>query len=540
MKKIVFVFPALVIALFLFINTGKLSNVYADYCANQRRINQWSCQDKSRYFDVCLYGDAWMCNWSCPCVKWMTWKACVVIRKDVPCQSNPCRTVQKENDCSSGASYRSSCYTYNSEYKGCWVLTPCSCSAWTNQSCGGGSCNPNRMRQTRNCPNNCDIESRCVSNSLCDPPPTCTVDLTPVNASFSVGTSIDFTASVVPTNGTVDKVNFSSSDTGVATVNPASDSVAIYQTEATGQSAGTLVITADVIMGGASRCTDDTSTLEVILPGPWWQVQDADIITNGNLFSLIPATTCLLPGCDPAFGLEGPGGYPGVPSYGGSYDFEMGSGTGTVSSTGWLANSTTTLNKVYDYSYFEGLVRPDVEINEIIEPEIQGGYLIFQGNATRDYVWFKKQGDLTITGTANLQDRKVVLLVDGDLYLGRPPAQSGSKIWVRDGSGFFMAIVSGDIIISPKASIDPLNPAPVFEGIFLAEGQVKTGTEGPELDEQLWIRGSVAAYGGVVLERDLTDNSLTPAEFFEYGPDLLFTFPRDLTSRRYKWKEIAP
>jgi hypothetical protein len=282
------------------------------------------------------------------------------------------------------------------------------------------------------------------------------------------------------------------------------------------------------------------SDVTITSPGPWWQVQDADIITNGNLFSLIPATTCLLPGCDPAFGLEGSGGYPGVPSYGGSYDFEAGSGTGTVSSTGWLANSMSTFNKVYDYSYFQALVRPNVEINEIIEPEIQGGYLINQGNATRGYVWFRRQGDLTITGVANLQDRKVVLLVDGDLYLGRPPAQSGSSIRVRDGSGFFMAIVSGDIIISPKASIDPLNPQPVFEGIFLAEGQVKTGTEGPALDEQLWIRGSVAAYGGVVLERDLTDNNVTPAEFFEYGPDLLFTFPRDLTSRKYKWKEIAP
>ena len=373
------------------------------------------------------------------------------------------------------------------------------------------------------------------------PTSSCTVDLNPVTASISVGALTDYFASVVPSDGTVDQVDFSSSDTGVATVNPSSDTTAAYITTATGVSVGSSTITSDVVMNGVVMCTD-TSTLDVTLPGPWWQVQDADIITNGNLSSLIPTTTCLLPGCNPIFDLDGPGGYPGVPSYGGSYDFEAGSGTGTVSSTGWLANSTTTLNKKYDYSYFEGLVRPDVEIHEIIEPdgEIQGGYLISETSGPDGYIWFRSQEDLTITGTANLQDRKVVLLVDGNLYLGRPPAQSGSSIRVRDGSGFFMAIVSGDIIISPKAKIDPLTPQPVFEGIFLAEGQIKTGTEGPELDEQLWIRGSVAAYGGVVLERDLTDNSLTPAEFFEYGPDLLFTFPRDLTSRRYKWKEIAP
>ncbi len=370
------------------------------------------------------------------------------------------------------------------------------------------------------------------------PTPSCSVDLTPSTVSISVGASTNFIASVVPSGGTVDQVNFSSSNISVATVNPSSDATAAYQTSATGQSIGSATITSDVVMG-VVRCTD-TAALEVISPGPWWQVQDADIITNGNLSSLIPATTCFLPGCDPAFGLEGSGGYPGVPSYGGSYDFEAGSGTGTVSSTGWLANSMTTLNKVYDYSYFQSMVRSNVEINEIVEPEIQGGYLINQGNQSRGYVWFKRQGDLTITGVANLQSRKVVLLVDGDLYLGRPPAQSGSNIRVQDGTGFFMAIVSGDIIISPKAEIDPLNPQPVFEGIFLAEGQVKTGTDGPGLDGQLWIRGSVAAYGGIVLERDLTDNGLTPAEFFEYGPDLLFTFPRDLTSRKYKWKEIAP
>lgn len=370
--------------------------------------------------------------------------------------------------------------------------------------------------------------------------PSCTVDLTPDTSTITLGSDQTFTASISNVqNGSVDSADFSSSNTTIATVNPSSDVSAVYSTQVTGQGFGSASITTNVIMGGASRCSD-VSSVTVTTSGPWWQVGDADIITNGNLFSLIPAATCLLPGCDPAFGLEGPGGYPGVPSYGGSYDFEAGSGTGSVSSTGWLANTTTTFSRVYDYSYFQALVRPDVIINEIIEPEIQGGYLINQGTSSRGYVWFRRQGDLTITGTANLQDRKVVLLVDGDLYLGRPPGQSGSSIRVRDGTGFFMAIVSGDIIISSKARIDPLNPQPILEGIFLAEGQVKTGTDGAGLDEQLWIRGSVAAYGGVVLERDLTDNSLTPAEFIEYGPDFLFTFPRDLTSRRYKWKEVAP
>jgi hypothetical protein len=465
--------------------------------------------------------------------------------------------------------------------------TPCTFGLWVNQECGDWPCASTERLQTRWVnPAGCTGDWRCVSDATCVSPPTPTPsDTTPPTCTISGPTSvnIDTDATYIATGsdpeGNLIEVEIYKSPTENRSWTNLVDGCAGPVCQGTTQfsSVGTYYVTCNAYDSAGNNCsgnpwcvefppvatpeidcpgwsdctTSDLLTVTVTIPGPWWQVQDADIITNGSLSSLIPTTTCLpLSGCDPAFGLEGSGGYPGVPSYGGSYDFEAGSGTGTVSSTGWLANSISTFNKVYDYSYFQALVRPDVEINEIIEPEIQGGYLINQGNATRGYVWFRRQGDLTITGVANLQDRKVILLVDGDLYLGRPPAQSGSSIRVRDGSGFFMAIVSGDIIISPKASIDPLNPQPVFEGIFLAEGQVKTGTEGPELDEQLWIRGSVAGLGivngvvganpGVVLERDLIDNTVTPAEFFEYGPDLLFTFPRDLTSRKYKWKEIAP
>ena len=88
------------------------------------------------------------------------------------------------------------------------------------------------------------------------PSPSCTVDLNPVTASISVGASTDYIASVVPSNGTVDQVNFSSSDTGVATVDPASDATAAYQTSATGVSIGSSTITSDVVMSGVVRCTD--------------------------------------------------------------------------------------------------------------------------------------------------------------------------------------------------------------------------------------------------------------------------------------------
>lgn len=58
-------------------------------------------------------------------------------------------------------------------------------------------------------------------NSFTAGSPTCTVSLTPATSSISEGSIQAFTASVVPSNGTVDNVAFSSSDTAVATVSPA-------------------------------------------------------------------------------------------------------------------------------------------------------------------------------------------------------------------------------------------------------------------------------------------------------------------------------
>jgi hypothetical protein len=51
----------------------------------------------------------------------------------------------------------------------------------------------------------------------------------------------------------------------------------------------------------------------------------------------------------------------------------------------------------------------------------------------------------------------------------------------------------------------------------------------------------VAAYDGVVLERDLLgDNVGEAAEVFEFAPDFILNFPRDLTFKRLRWKEVAP
>jgi hypothetical protein len=350
--------------------------------------------------------------------------------------------------------------------------------------------------------------------------------LFPDSAEISPGETIDYTA--VPynvRNGTIDRVNFSSSNTSVATVNPSSDSTASYTTKATGVSEGTTTIRSDVVMSGSVRCSD-TATLNV---NPnvdaWWQSIDGDISTNGNLRTEIPSS-CTPPSCQPYLSLEGEGGYPGVPSYAGVANF----GDGDVSLTNWLAQTRTRYKRTYNYAFFEKLIPSDVPLNEITDSTVNGGYFVSGGTSYRGYVWYHYSGplDLTINSNINLPgDRKVILLVeDANLNIQ-------GRINLVKGRGFFMAIVEGDTRVDSSVA----HPTQTeLEGIFFSEGTFYTGAG----TEQLAIRGSVVALDGILFQRNLNNNSQTPAEVFEYAPDLILTFPRELTKGRIKWKERAP
>ena len=420
----------------------------------------------------------------------------------------------------------------------CSWSSGCSCTSWVDGACGGGSCAASERRQTRDCtPDGCSSESRCVSDASCGgaPPPSCTVNLTPDTASVQVGSNTTLTASVTVGSGTVTQTDFASGNTGIVTVSPTSDSTVVYSTQASGVSVGSTTVQTDVIMSGASRC-NDTSTVNVINAGPWWQVVDADITSNGDIISPIPGT-CSLPVCNPVLGLKGAGGFPGVPAYGGATaDFQAGSGSGNAAESpyNWLAASRY-LGRTYDYAFFERQIPDDVVFNELTPP-VTGGTFNSGGAPSRGYVWYhwdgSTLGDLTIDGNVNLVgSRRVVLMVEGANLIidGRIQLQS-------PGQGFFMAVVGkdgsgfkGDILVDPSVDI--------IEGIFLAESEFKTGLSSSQFN----VRGSVVAYDGVVLERDLgASNANTPAEVFTYAPDIIATFPGVFTQRRIRWKEVAP
>ena len=306
----------------------------------------------------------------------------------------------------------------------------------------------------------------------------------------------------------------------------------------TGNSSGPVSYTATI--NGASKispynsatlpltCATSTASASVISPNAWWQVAGADVWAKGSITSSIP-DTCALPGCNSSFDLDGVGGFPGVPVYATSYDFSLGIGdSGVASSKGWLANASYR-GQSFGFTYFDQLSRSVDEaswnnISSLDQGVIDGATLV------GGYTWLRyngASGDLTLTGPITISGGKKVILfvenagliVGGDIAIDAP------------GTDFFMAIVDTDMTIDPAVS--------TLDGLYVVDGTFDAGGTGTG-DVQLTVSGTVSALGGVTLNRNLVDNSVTPAEIFNYSPGLLLAYPSELVSRNIKWKEVAP
>lgn len=318
-------------------------------------------------------------------------------------------------------------------------------------------------------------------------------------------------------------------------VNPASDTTYIYSTNVTGVSVGSGTITSNVRNPGGATICSDISNVTVTLPNPWWQVKDGDVTTNGNLNSSVPPAGGLY------FDIIGSGGYPGIPAYGGSTSL-----TGAnVSVNGWLANSGYNATKVYNSAYYLNAIPADTVINNLPSPIIDGASLSSGTiDPTSGYYWYEYDPagfggiGLTISTDISLGNKKVILIAkEADITMM-------GDINLTKGQGFFLLVAGaktdgskGNIIVDQGVGG---GAGPNLEGIFVTDGQFQTGTSGSASDSQLWIRGTVAAYGGITLQRDLSDNSVTPAELFEFAPDLELLFPRVLGARSVNWQEVAP
>lgn len=352
------------------------------------------------------------------------------------------------------------------------------------------------------------------------PTPSCTATFNATSYALIPGGTQLIALTVVPKNGTVGTVDFKSSNTNAATVDPSSDGVSPYQTTVTASPGGnglSSTITGTATLATGQTCSA-TTTINVTSIA-WWQVIDSDLLTNGGIGSSVPLSYY--------FNLVGAGGFPGVPMFGGSTNLS----NTNVSTKGWLANSNYNTSKTYNSAYFINLIPSDVLTDnnaKITSSSIDGSVLQSGGALHNGYYWYiydgSSTGPLTVSSAVNLGSRKVILIAKNAVisFMG--------NVALTDGSGFFLAISSSNINISAAANS--------IEGIYIADGLFRSGGGAT----QLRVRGSVAAYGGVELTRDLGagTNLTTPAEIFEYAPDQEMLFPIDFATRIMKWKEVAP
>lgn len=373
---------------------------------------------------------------------------------------------------------------------------------------------------------------------------TCNISVTPDPLNIEVGQSQLMAANVIinPAGSTtVSEVDFSSTNTTVATVTTP-DTTSPFTTTVSGNTIGTSTINAVATLATGGSCTSvpgNGAEVNVIPPGPWWQVINGSVTSGGstgNLTSLIP-DSCTLPGCNPLFILNGSAGRPGTALYGGianNYDFSSNTtNRGTVSSTNWISN-TTHQAQTSDWTYIKSLLTTDITANyNNLPASINNGNI----NAApyKGYSWYYRSGDMSIDNPINIAGEKAVIIIEGgNLTINRNinianPENSFILIVVgRNSSG-----AGGNIIIDPQVT--------ELQGLFIVDGDFRTGTTGAANDTRLEVLGAVSALDGVDLQRDLGDGNVNqPAEEFTYDPRQVLQFPPYLMSDLVIWKEVAP
>ncbi len=278
---------------------------------------------------------------------------------------------------------------------------------------------------------------------------------------------------------------------------------------------------------------NSTSTPPPITPPPsslaWWQGKDTDIIANDSIRSYVPSGLKLI--------LNGDGGYPGVAVYGNGKSLTLPIIGAGLSFTNWKAQTDTNLSS-YRFASFSK------KTTSVVFNPCPSNLSSIAGSHTnadpQGYVWYKCQGtdlNLATTGTANITDNKIVIMVEGG------NVNIKTKINLTKGVGFFGVFTTGDINISKTVGGSGIGIYDL-EGIYFADGTVNTASDNvaPTVTTSLKFRGSVVGMGGVSLQRDLGSvaNKISPAEFFEYAPDQLFLLPSAFSTKKTQWQEVAP
>jgi len=334
-----------------------------------------------------------------------------------------------------------------------------------------------------------------------------------------------------PPDGHINRIEFSSSDAGVASVKPSQNNFppASYSTMVTGEGVGPAEISVVVRLVYGTTCSDPTPVqVTVNPPGPWFQTQGGDVHAEGRISSKIfPLNTY--------FSDADPGDYPGLISY--NYDEQPNFGRGSVSEKGWLAEDGFSVNYSFD-RFYSKLGSPNED--DLGTDTLKDYVTDYSGQSV-----FYLNNDIKISNKWDFPaNRKAIVLINGKLTIDK-------EIIVPVGS-FLAFIVKNDIEIKGVIGAKPdqfataaefINRDPDIEGVYITDNVLKTNYDDDNSGNQLKVAGIFIA-NSFELDHDLKIvsgwNELYPSEIFIARPDLFVNIPEELKESYFFEQEVAP
>jgi len=391
-------------------------------------------------------------------------------------------------------------------YQGCMINDP---NVWTSWSACTGI--QNTQSRTNNCGTvetlNCP---RVTGTIYYDPYNSCAAD-SPSNLALPL---------TVTYNGSY-KVNAASNGTFSILTGPAGSGTLLLEGLSGNFECSTCNPQGCPLVSSTISPTNGNNFFIADRANPWWQTKGAGIYVGSesggttlvsNIPRYVPADQryLILPGAGLGVAalLRASGGV--------SY------GRGTVSSGNLSAVSKYTGKRV-DYSWFSSRVgltfsQPNDwgadTMNQPVNDPTKAFYYITpaSGTATVLSPWHVLEGE------------KYIVIVNGDLKV--------EQNIIVDVGGFVAFVVKNGVKVATNVT--------KLDGLYEMDGTFETLTTGAENDVQLVTGGSVVAWGGVSLNRNIgkTNNASTPSEQFVYRQDLITNMPKEMKTFIMSWTEV--
>lgn len=281
---------------------------------------------------------------------------------------------------------------------------------------------------------------------------------------------------------------------------------------------------------GASVFVPQNATANVVVGFgpilPWFKVTGGGNTYGNTIYSAMPlmvTTTLLFDGTTDA------SYYPGTVSSTTGVDFSDSpatSGLGNISKTNW--NTDNALTPRDWYAFFSSRLTQASKTPYTLagsKPAMEAGKNFSVYTA----------GDLMVTSPWVISDTdRIIMEVNGNLTINDTVNITGN--------GFIAFVVKGDISVNSGIGTSWDSTAPTIEGLYIANGTLRTGTTTTAGKERFVGKGIFIA-STITPQRNLISvghNKDAAADLFTYNPNLFMSMPDVLKDLSFVWQEVAP